>query len=106
MIGKLQGYYERHNLEPKDQREDRAHVFDAISLIGTAGLAGYLSLVRDLNVEMRDPAFEARLRRKAEKRLNETVKVVLAHVQAPAPLGHSGLWDSGGTDGEAVGLPE
>lgn len=106
VIGKLRGYYERQNLEPKDQLEDRAHVFDAISLIATAGLAGYIPLVRDLNIAMRDPAFEASLRRKAEKRLNETAKAVLAHVQAPAPLRRGGLWGDGETDCETAGLPE
>ncbi len=106
VIGKLCGYYERQSLEPKDQREERVHVFDAISLIATAGLAGYLPLVRDLNAAMRDPTFEAKLRRRAEKRLNEAAKAVLAHVQAPPPLGSGGQLGGYETGGEAVGLPE
>ena len=82
---KMQDYYERREFDPKDKHDDLGHVFESIALIATVGLSTYLPLVRDLKEAIRDPAFETKLRKRAEKRQKEQVKIILEHVQAPAP---------------------
>lgn len=81
----MKEYYDERKIDPAEKRDDIGHVFNEIAYIATAGLASYLPLVRDLNETIRDPEFETSLRRRAEKRQREQVKMILETVNAPAP---------------------
>jgi hypothetical protein len=90
IVTRMQQYYARHHILPADRRDDLAHVFDAIALIATAGLAAYIHMVRDLHAEIREPAFEQKLYKRAEQRQKTQAKQVLAHLSAPPPPASGG----------------
>lgn len=83
IVNKMQQYCARQRIPPNDQRDDLVHVFDAIAMIATVGLAAYVHMVRDLNAAIREPAFEQELRRRAELRQKTQADYVWAHVSAP-----------------------
>jgi hypothetical protein len=78
----MQQYYVRQQIRPTDRRDDLAYVFDAIALIATAGLVAYIHLVRDLGTAIREPTFEQKLRKRAERRQETQSKEILAIVNA------------------------
>lgn len=81
----MKDYYDKRKIDPANRRDDIGHVFNEIAYIATAGLASYISLVRDMNETIRNPAFEKRLRKQAKKRQNEQAEAILKIVNAPAP---------------------
>jgi hypothetical protein len=86
VVIKMQQYCTQLGIKSKAKRNDRTYLFDTIAEIATTGLWTYLPLLRDLNSAVRDPALEQQLRQQAERRLSEQASMILAHVQAPAPL--------------------
>lgn len=81
---KMLKFYARRGIVPKEKSTDLPHVFDAITHIATESLSAYLPLVRDLNEAIRQPKFEEKIRKNAERRQKEQMKILLKHVNAPA----------------------